>query len=165
MFKKTIYRLLVLFSLVLQGCDPYGVNSVYQNLPTDLGWQKDHVCSFDFKITDSLQPYNILLKLRSSKNYPYSNIFMISTLTYPSGRQLIDTLEYEMATKKGALLGKGVLLKEHILGYKTNIKLPESGQYRLQLRHAVRQLADTSTVSYLKGITDVGFRVEKYNSH
>ncbi|MCG2460915.1 gliding motility lipoprotein GldH [Flavobacteriaceae bacterium F89] len=125
-------------------------------------WGKDNVIKFTFSGMDTIQKNNIFINVRNDASYPYSNLFLIAELTFPSGETVKDTLEYEMALPDGQWLGKGNgSLKESKLWYKENIVFPTSGVYTLQLSQAMRKNGNIDGVEHLEGITDVGYQIEK----
>ena len=52
-------------------------------------------------------------------------------------------------------------IKENKLWYKEQYKFNEGGEYKVSIEHAIRKNGATNGVTELKGITDVGFRIEK----
>jgi gliding motility-associated lipoprotein GldH len=80
----------------------------------------------------------------------------------PSKNVLVDTLEYQMATADGTLLGEGMTdTKENKLYYKENFVFKKSGEYQITILQAVRQTGKIEGIEKLEGVTDVGFRIEK----
>jgi hypothetical protein len=51
-------------------------------------------------------------------------------------------------------------VKESKLVYKERMKF-KKGNYKIHIRHAVRQTGKVAGVAKLDGITEVGFRIEK----
>lgn len=127
-------------------------------------WNKDSIVNFSFSEVDTIQKHDIFITVRNDASFPYNNLFLIAELEFPSGGETVkDTLEYEMALPDGTWLGKGYgSIKENKLWYKENIVFPSSGVYNLSLSHAMRKNGSVNGgVESLKGITDVGFEIEK----
>ena len=125
-------------------------------------WDKGELASFEIIELDSLQAYNVYLNLRNNHLYPYNNIYLIVSLEYPNGKQDVDTLQYRMAYPNGKWMGQGVgSIKESLLWYKEDFKFIEKGNYKLTIEQAVRKNGQLEGDSMLKGITDVGYRIEK----
>ena len=83
-------------------------------------------------------------------------------MDFPHGKKVTDTLEYEMAKADGSLLGTGFSdIKENKLWYKEGVVFKESGEYILKVQQAMRENGEVDGVENLKGVTDVGFRIEK----
>ncbi|WP_411029460.1 gliding motility lipoprotein GldH [Spongiimicrobium sp. 3-5] len=159
--RKYLFALL-LFSLIVS-CNQNTVRSEYQTISNG-NWEKDAVVQFTFSEMDTTQTHHIFINLRNDETFPYSNLFLIAELGFPSGQTVRDTLEYEMALADGKWLGKGYgSIKENKFWYKENIVFPSSGVYTLQLSHAMRKNGTVDGIVDLNGITDVGFEIEKSN--
>ena len=69
-----------------------------------------------------------------------------------------------MAAPNGELLGSGFSdIKENKLwykGYKLPFRFTEVGKYVVNIQHAMRKNGEAKGVKNLKGVTDIGFRVE-----
>jgi gliding motility-associated lipoprotein GldH len=75
---------------------------------------------------------------------------------------VIDTLQYEMADASGKFLGNGFSeIKENKLFYKERKVFPISGNYSIEIRHAMRKNGAINAIENLNGIQDVGFSIEK----
>ena len=147
---------------MLMSCDSKAVFDQYQSVPNK--WHKDSLLSFSFQIPDTVNHYNLYINLRNTDEYKYSNLFLLTELNYPNGKTVIDTLEYKMAKPSGELLGKGFTdIKENKLwykGHKEPFKFEELGEYTFSVQQAMRKSGEVKGILELKGITDVGFRVE-----
>ncbi|MEO9893618.1 gliding motility lipoprotein GldH [Aurantibacter sp.] len=147
--------------LLVFSCNTATVKTEYKS--TENGtWLKDSIVQFTFSELDSTARYNMFINVRNDQTFAYNNLFLIAEMNFPSGESVRDTLEYEMAMPDGTWLGKGYgSIKENKLWYKENIVFPTSGVYTLQLSHAMRTNGAVEGVVSLKGITDVGFEIEK----
>lgn len=124
-------------------------------------WEKEEVIRFELPELDTVQSYNVYLNLRNNHHYPYSNIYLIVNLEYPNGKQIVDTLQYRMAYPNGDWMGEGIgSIKENLLWYKENFQFSEKGKYTLSIEQAVRKNGEVDGDTILKGITDVGYRIE-----
>ncbi len=148
--------------ITILACDKKAVFGQYISL--DSPWHKDHPIKFDFNISDTPEPVDLLLKLRTNQAYKFSNLFLIVSLRYPNGKVQKDTLEYKMANPDGSMLGQGaIFIKEHRLWYKGHDALftfSETGEYSLEIRHANRSLGNTEGQDFLEGVEDIGFSIE-----
>lgn len=151
--------------LIVLSCDNKQVYDAYQS--TANRWHKDSLVQFTFKAPDTVKPYNLFVNLRNTHEYPYSNLYLITTLTYPHGKTVKDTLEYKMAAPNGELLGTGFSdIKENKLWYKgheNQFVFEESGEYTISIEHAMRKNGAVEGDLYLEGVNDVGFRIEQQN--
>ena len=127
-------------------------------------WEANKDISFEFNIQDTIAPKNLFIHVRNNNDYPFSNLFVITTMNFPNGDKIIDTLQYEMADKSGRYLGKGFTeIKENKLFYKEKKVFPVSGKYLLNIHHAMRKSGEVNIIPFLKGIQDVGLSIEKRN--
>ncbi|OBY63602.1 gliding motility lipoprotein GldH [Polaribacter reichenbachii] len=133
----------------------------YKSL-SNASWEANKNISFEFEISDTISPKNLFINLRNNKDYPYSNLYVITELNFPNGDKIIDTLQYEMADNSGQFLGKGFTdIKENKLFYKEEKVFPVSGKYVFNIRHAMRKNGEVNTIPFLQGVQDVGFSIEK----
>ena len=140
--RNSVLYFLVLIALV--SCDKKRVFDEYKSVGN--AWNKDSIVSFDLPEMDVKKQYNL---------------FLIVSLEQPNKKTLVDTLEYQMANPDGSLLGDGFTdIKESKLVYKERVKFIP-GTYKVHIKQAVRQTGKVTGVKELKGITDVGFRIEK----
>ncbi len=147
--------------LILVSCNNDKVFMEYTPVQNGL-WNIDQKISFTLTAPDTVNTYNAFLNIRNDDQYEFSNLFLIVNLKFPDGNTVVDTLEYEMAKPNGEWLGKGMTsVKESKLWYKENIQFPSSGDYKVTIEQAMRKNGVVDGVEALKGITDVGFEVEK----
>ena len=145
----------------LSSCNDQMVYSEYKPIK-DGKWQMDEPVEFEFSEIDSTTSYNVFLNIRNDDSFPFSNLFLIAELEYPSGNATKDTLEYKMAEPTGEWLGKGMgSVKENKLWFKENIVFPETGVYKVTVSHAMRKNGVVEGLHILEGVTDVGLEIEK----
>lgn len=160
--RKTFLLSLFLLSLFVSSCDSKRVFDEYKSVPNH--WNKDSVISFTVHGLDTAQTYNLFINIRNNNQYQYSNLFLITEMNFPNGKVIADTLEYEMAYPDGSWMGEGFSnIKENKLWYKENVRFSEIGTYKINIRQAMRQNGEVEGIENLKGITEVGFRIEKSN--
>lgn len=160
---KIRFCFVLITSVLFCSCDSNRVFDEYKSVPNQ--WHKDSIISFNVTPPDSISNYNLFVNLRNTNNYKYSNLFLIVEMDYPNGKIEKDTLEYKMAEPNGKLLGTGFTdVKENKLwykGYKEPFVFKESGEYKINIQHAMRQNGQVNGIDNLEGITDIGFRIEK----
>ncbi|MEO8773972.1 MAG: gliding motility lipoprotein GldH [Gelidibacter sp.] len=150
--------LLTTVFLVLS-CDSNQIFDEYKSVPNQ--WNKDTLISFTVTPPDSTKFYNLFINVRNTNDYKFSNLFLIAEMNFPHGKTIKDTLEYQMAKPDGAFIGEGFTdVKENKLWYKEGVKFDEIGEYNITIQHAMRNNGEVNGVDDLKGITDVGFRIE-----
>lgn len=145
--------------LALAACSKADFFNEYQSLPD--GWKKDDVKAFDFESLDTLSRHNAYLNIRTTNEYPYSNLFVIVKLIPPEGTATVDTLQYQMANADGSMLGSGFSdVKEHRLVWRENLTFPKQGVYKVEIEHAMRKVNEVKGDVVLTGITEVGLQVQ-----
>lgn len=150
---------IVLLSLFVN-CDRSRAFEQYKAIPKS-GWHKDSISQFVVQQVDTLKNYNLFFSIRNSNDYSFSNLFIIANIDFPNGKRIIDTLEYQMALPTGEWLGTGsISVVENKLWYKENFKFNESGNYKISVSQAMRKNGSANGILFLKGITDVGLRIE-----
>ncbi|WP_405411423.1 gliding motility lipoprotein GldH [Maribacter sp. Asnod1-A12] len=141
---------LVLFA----SCDSNIIKTEYQTLEDGV-WNKDNVLEFSLSKMDTIAAHDIFINVRNDNTFPYSNLFIIASLTTPEGEVTKDTLEYAMSLPDGTWLGKGSG------SIKENIVFSSSGVYTIDVSQAMRKNGNVSGIIGLEGITDVGIEVTK----
>ena len=132
----------------------------YNALPME--WHKDSVVKFNFQIKNSSSRYNTYINLRIDQEYLFNNIFLIVDLHNSIDSLIIDTLEYQMATNRGDLIGrKFINIVENKLVHKEMALFYEDIEYEISIRHAMRSINSPEGIEFLKGILDVGYSVEE----
>jgi len=144
-------------------CDSKRVYDSYAPIPNAY-WELSNKIPFSFYAKDTITRNNLFINIRNNSKYSFSNLFLITELEFPSGKKIVDTLEYEMTDHLGRFLGKGFTeIKESKLSYKENVVFPTSGNYTVRISQAMRKNNVIEGVQSLKGVMDVGFRIEKKN--
>ncbi len=150
---------LIFFGLIftlISACDRNVVFEKYQ--PTcENGWYKDSLIVFTIPVTDTLQNHNLYINVRNDIKYKYSNLWLFVEINQPGKISTTDTLEVLLADPSGKWLGEGFgAIKTRQMIYKSGVYFPVSGEYKVNIQHGMRE-------EILKGITDIGFRIEKMN--
>jgi gliding motility-associated lipoprotein GldH len=160
--RKTNFIGLLLLFLFFTSCDKKQFYSEYKEL--DGSWKKSDTLRFTFEQKDTINPYNLFLNVRNNNDYPFNNMYLIVSLKEPGKKPTIkiDTLEYQMADVDGTLLGEGFTdVKESKLLYLENYVFNRIGNYKVEVVQAVRATGEVNGVAELKGITELGLRIEK----
>lgn len=154
--------LFILMVLFVISCDKKLVFDEYKSIGNS--WHQDSILTFKLPKLESEKRYNLFLNVRDNNDYPFDNLFLIVSLEQPNKKVIVDTLEYKMANPDGTLMGEGFTdIKESKLFYKENVPFNQKGEYKIHVQQAVRQTGKIAGVENLKGITEIGFRVESTN--
>lgn len=149
--------------LLLGSCNSTADFDQYQVIENHL-WSSENKIDFIVSNSDTISKKNVFINIRNNKDYAFSSLFLIANIQFPSGIQVVDTLEYEMTDASGKWLGTGFSdIKENKLFYKEQVIFSESGDYIIQIQQATRGINDIEGKEPLKGITDVGLSIEKVN--
>jgi len=139
---------------VLTACD--SKRYFEDNKPIVKGnWKSDEKAYFNVQITDTLSRYDFFLNVRNSVDYPYSNLYLFIHTTSPAGKKAQDTVECQLADYTGKWLGSGfgsIKFNRFLIQKRVNFR--QKGRYIFEIEQAMR-------VKELKGIMDVGIRIEK----
>lgn len=147
---------LLLLILITAGCDRSIVYIDFARMPSET-WHAGNVAEFSPEIKDTSSLNNIFITLRSGADYPFQNIWLFISTTSPSGKTITDTLEYLLADATGKRYGRGFgNIRETDLNFRKNAFFSEKGRYSFRIRHGMR-------VENLKGIFDIGLRIEQAN--
>jgi len=162
MLSKSLKFIIISLALISISCQDEAVYfSKYQSFPES--WPKEVPAEFSFEAPDTTEVYDVFVMLRNTQDYAYRNLFLISDINFPNGKVIVDTLEYEMAYPNGELMGQGFGLKTNKLWLKQGVKFTETGNYKVNIKHAMRAFGEINGLDSLQGITDVGLRIEKQN--
>jgi gliding motility-associated lipoprotein GldH len=146
----------LIFLMVFTSCDPgriYDESYAIENAR----WNRDSVYLYEVNIIDSMQLHNFYINIRNNTDYPYSNIYLFVTTEFPNGHSTTDTIECILADKGGKWLGKGSgRIKDNQIMLQQALRFPLGGIYHFILEQGMRD-------NHLKGIEDIGIRIEKDN--
>lgn len=123
-------------------------------------WNVENKLKFQMEIIDTLSDMNLIVNVRHSAHYPFSNLWVFVKTINPDGTQNIDTLECKLAEKDGKWIGRGI-------GDIWDIQIPlktqnysSPGDYTFEIEQAMRY-GDKARIEQLPEIMSVGFRIEK----
>ncbi len=146
-----------LLTLGLFSCDSNKVFEEYIEVE-NANWQKEDIANFEFIAKDTTEAHNLYINIRNTGDYPYSNLYLFVTMQGPNGGLLKDTVNCILADNRGKWLGKGVGdLWDLRIPYVGGFKFAQKGNYIVSYEQAMR------VEDGLKGITDIGLRVETAN--
>ena len=121
-------------------------------------WNKDHRLDFSFEVIDTTKNYDILVFIRHSELYKWSNLWLMVYTTFPDGKIIDQRVEIELADKEGKWFGncRGDLCSYSIPIQKNAIfNMP--GTYRLGIEQIMRQ-------DELEGVLNFGINLTEAKS-
>ncbi len=155
----TFYRfkhlaLVLVGAALLSSCDDNVVFEENRSFENKV-WNYKDPAIFIFEVKDTVSRNDFFINLRNGDAYPYMNAFLFVRMDFPNGRTSIDTLECFLADQTGRWLGSGLGdLYDNRFLYKQNRSFPIAGQYKIEIRQAMR-------VDDLPEISDVGIRIAR----
>ena len=154
-FKKPTYILVILLSIF--SCR--NENLIFIDFKDLNGsWDISNELDFSFESDNSILDFS--LALRTDSTYPFSNIFLISSIQ--NNNYLIsDTIGYSFendGSKWYEIKPSGI--KNNKILLKKDLKL-DKGDVIVKLKHSIRYLDSIVPLTKLDGILDVGLIVEK----
>ena len=121
-------------------------------------WVRSNELNFLFESDNSILDFS--LALRTDSTYPFSNIFLISSIQN-NNYAISDTIEYSFEnneTKWYEIRPSGIKNNKILLKKDLNI---DEGNVIVKLKHSIRYLDSIVPLTKLDGILDVGLIVEK----
>lgn len=154
---KIVYSVLIITIIAVFSCiDKYqfAENKTIKNEK----WGSNLILRFEYENTDTLQAKDVIINLRHSNEYPYSNIYFFITTLAPNGLRVKDTIEYILADNSGKWIGSGIGNIHNLqLVYKRNVRFSQQGKYIFYIQHGMRE-------TFLEGVTDIGILIKKSKS-
>lgn len=145
---------IVLISIFLFSCSNNYILNKNVTIP-ESGWKAENKISFDVEVKDTKTYYDVFLNVRHADEYPYSNLFVFLTTTYPDGKKTVDTLECVLANQKGEWKGDGAGdIWDNKIPLKHNMVFKEQGKYTFSFEQGMR-------TDPLPLIMDFGMQIEK----
>jgi gliding motility-associated lipoprotein GldH len=154
---KTFIRVFFVAAIasLLFSCDRNLVFEEYREIK-NYEWNKTDTLTFSTQIKDTLEAYNLIVKIRNGENYPYRNVYLFLTTIFPDGKRALDTLDFQFYEENGNPLGKcsGDICNNSFL-LSRGVHFDQAGIYRFQFNHAMR-----SQDGKLPYIMNFGLRIE-----
>lgn len=152
--RKTVLSVFAAVALLLQGCD-HGALLDSNAAIDDRGWSYEVTPEFDLQVEDTTAAYSLALNLRHTGNYKYSNLFILLHVISPDKDTVTNRFEFTLAAPDGRWLGDGSgNIYSYSIPFSDSTHFRKAGLYRFLLEQNMRD-------PVLKGIEDVGLRVEK----
>jgi gliding motility-associated lipoprotein GldH len=156
--RTTVQAIFILsFLFLFSSCDQKRFFEENKTIQNGL-WNHNQKLKFEVNITDTIAPYDLYLNVRNSGDYPYSNLYFFIQTRFPDGRTARDTMECRLADDYGKWMGSGIgSVKFNRFLFQKGIHFRNPGKYIFEVDQAMRE-------DNLKGIRDIGIRIEKVKS-
>tara|TARA_B100000780_G_C21063789_1_gene427724 strand:+ start:755 stop:1222 length:468 start_codon:yes stop_codon:yes gene_type:complete len=146
--------IVVLVISLFTACDQGKVYQEVRDIPNQK-WAFSEIEKFQVNMSDTLNPHLLLVEVRNSATYSYSNLWLFITQIDPSGNAKTDTVECPLAYPDGKWVGDGIGdVIDNLILFRKDYRFPESGEYTYKIQHGMR--SDT-----LNDILSIGLRVQK----
>lgn len=144
----------LLTALLLQACNDHAL--LDSNIAIDdRGWSYEVMPEFDLQVSDTTAVYSLMLNLRHTGEYKYSNLFLLVHVIGPDKDTVSNRFEFTLAAPDGRWLGEGAgSIYSYSIPFSDSTRFRKAGLYRFQLEQNMRE-------PVLTAIEDVGLRVEK----
>ena len=149
---------LITFFVLILSCK--GEDTLYSShIETKGAWLKNEPVRASLEINEG--PIDIYLILKLNEDYPFSNIYLISSISNPD-LKITDTIYFKFDySENKSLLSRQMRIKTFKIPIYKNMNLNEKTS--VEISHAVRFIDSTEPVMKLEGILDVGILVNKSN--
>ncbi len=118
-------------------------------------WTPENNAIFKVEVKDTIHAYKFMINVRHTVDYRFSNLYVFMNTRFPNGNITRDTIECVLAAPDGKWVGKGFSeLKQNQILLNSALRFPLRGEYVFEIEQGMR-------VKELKGITDIGIRIEK----
>lgn len=156
-FSLNISRFIFIL-LVVVACTDDVYYEEFQTVDQEM-WNMNTSKAFSFHIQDTSSVYRLIYTIRNTTDYPYSNLYFFTSTTHAGQDSKRDTVEFMLADKYGKWLGSGFgKIRESRFLIREQFSFPDTGVYVIDIEHGMRD-------EVLRGITDVGVRIEKVKIH
>ena len=118
-------------------------------------WSSEDVLDFDFSIIDTNAIYDLFLEVEHSDDYPYQNVYVQSSMVFPAGQEVKQTVSLEVASKAGIWSGD-------CSGNSCVIELPlQMGAFFNQVGDYHFRLEQYSRDAVLSGVKSIRFKIKE----
>ena len=120
-------------------------------------WHTDTTVIFNFPINDTINSYDLILKIRHSVDYKFQNLFL-----FLEGSKN-DTIEIVLANKAGKWIGSGVSdVREVEYVFDSKKTFVKKEEYKIQIKQAMRYGSEEK-IQNLSHVLAVGLIVSEHD--
>ena len=144
--------------VVMSGCYHATTQHSYHSFAHEV-WEMQDTVDFEVTTADSLIHYTLAIDLRNTNDFPYQDLPIFITCTEGDSLPLLtDTLSLSLANESGSWRGKGMGGLYQTTHHAGMLHFSHTGSHHIRIAHL---LPDT----LLKGISDIGIRLEEVNAY
>jgi gliding motility-associated lipoprotein GldH len=160
---KTVFRIsyfILLASLLITSCNTIDLYEKTVSIPGH-AWKSSYKPSFTFTIKDTSAPYRVILVLRHTQKYSYTNIWLNVSVKLPgTDSAIVFKADKKLANNDNGWLGTGmddiyehrIELTDELIN--NNVSFRRKGDYIFTLEQIMRE-------DPLKNVLNAGLRIEK----
>ena len=144
----------LLFLLSLTSCSESPEFEEIHKISSE-GWAQNDPANFRIDISDTSGTYDLILKVGHTQDYPFQNIHLQTSTTFPADTTITAPLGFNLAAKNGVWFGKcGNDLCSLDVYLEEGVKFIQPGTYILTFEQYTRE-------SILPGITQLSLVIKK----
>jgi gliding motility-associated lipoprotein GldH len=136
--RRNNYLIVFVVSFVLVACGekPFYTKNISFK---DNTWNVDQKARFDVQVKDTSSNYGFRLVLRSTTDYPYSNLWIFMKTIAPDGSEAREPYQFRITDEGGYWLGeRSGTTVETELSFASR-KLPAKGKYTFIIEQAITE--------------------------
>ena len=138
----------VILLLILAACQHDNSVSQIRNF-TDSTWQRFDFLNFDFQIETTDEPYDILVLLRTTEDFPSQALLINLVMNLPSGDERIREYKLEVKDKEGEMLGeKKAGYFERFISIRKQMKFNEPGLLKFEIENLMSKYFTPGVVEF-----------------
>jgi len=157
MSTRSYFLFLILALVGMQSCKAPDLNVFERNVAIPAqSWSYHFLPSVDFNVSDTIASYNVLVVCRHTEAYAYKNLWVLLDTRKPGEiKTQKERFELTLQDNTGRWYGTGMddIWEQRIPLYQ-NLHFDKPGVYTVTFEQNMRD-------EPLKGILDIGLRVEK----
>jgi len=148
------YLIPIFLCFVLFSCDK-GILYKEKAVLDTMGWGYNNPVTYTFTVSDTVQAYDLVLKIDHDVEFSNQNFYTQFTTTYPDGKEVKDIVSMELSSNYGQWMGD--CDDTHCL---IEILLKGSTRFKQTGTHSIK-IAQHSREEKLEGIRSLEFLLIK----
>lgn len=153
--RSSLFLVISVISLLLSSCSD---NAMFDQVESfkDKSWTQDEKIVFEVEVTDTLQPYDFEITLRTTTDYAFSNLWIYISSKAPDDVTSKVAQRINIARPDGSWIGKasGTIVESKLI-YRTQ-SFPFKGKYTFTIEQATQEETITD-------VLDIGFRIAPHS--